>query len=190
MLPGREWFRVLLDVAILFVKRNKLSEEKIFSVHWVHPVYVLVSWYMCQGASLTWRSDFNSTDGFRYRLWWVRLYLLIAIKIVVCLPSKNFGGNYVTSHVFLSFILIFCWKCPLGRLMPGYQLLWVTFHRVPLCMCVCACVIFIVSSGINFFALSNKLSYYNLFHTHWVYPCLGLQKSPWIKICHYPCGNR
>jgi hypothetical protein len=35
-----------------------------------------------------------------------RLYLFIGIKVVVCLPSKNIGGNDVTSCVFVSLILV------------------------------------------------------------------------------------
>jgi hypothetical protein len=41
-----------------------------------------------------------------------------------------------------------------------------------LCVWVCACVIFIVSSCVNFFALSNTFSYSKLFHTHWANPLL------------------
>jgi hypothetical protein len=52
------------------------------------------------------RNDFNSSDHFRHRIWWNRLYLYIGIKVVVCLPSKNFGENDVTSRVFLSLVLV------------------------------------------------------------------------------------
>jgi hypothetical protein len=52
------------------------------------------------------RNGFNSSDSFRHRLWWIRLYLFIGINLVACLPSKNFGGIGVTSHVFLSLILV------------------------------------------------------------------------------------
>jgi hypothetical protein len=52
------------------------------------------------------RNDFISSDCFKHSLWWIGLYLLIGIKVVVCLPSKNFGGNVVTSHVFLSLIIV------------------------------------------------------------------------------------
>jgi hypothetical protein len=47
------------------------------------------------------RNDYHSSDHFRHRLWWIRLYLFIGIKVVVCFPSKNIGGNNVTSCVFL-----------------------------------------------------------------------------------------
>jgi hypothetical protein len=51
------------------------------------------------------RNDFNSSDHFRHRLGWIRLYLFIGIKVVVCLPPKNIGENDVTSRVFLSLML-------------------------------------------------------------------------------------
>jgi hypothetical protein len=51
------------------------------------------------------RNDFNSSDGFRHRLWWIRVYFFIGIKVVVCLLSKNIGGNDVTARVFLSVML-------------------------------------------------------------------------------------
>jgi hypothetical protein len=40
------------------------------------------------------------------RDWCIRLYFFIGIKVVVCLPSKNFGGNDATSCVFLNLILV------------------------------------------------------------------------------------
>jgi hypothetical protein len=52
------------------------------------------------------RNDFNSSDYFRHRLWWIRAYLLIGIKVIVCLLSKNIGGNDVTSRVFLSLMFL------------------------------------------------------------------------------------
>jgi hypothetical protein len=42
------------------------------------------------------RNDFNSSDGFRHTLSWIRVYFFIDIKVVVCLLSKNIGGNDVT----------------------------------------------------------------------------------------------
>jgi hypothetical protein len=33
--------------------------------------------------------------------WWIRISFLFGIKVVVCLLSKNIGGNDVTSSVFL-----------------------------------------------------------------------------------------
>jgi hypothetical protein len=32
-------------------------------------------------------NDFNSNDSCRQRLWWISLYLVIYIKVVVCVPS-------------------------------------------------------------------------------------------------------
>jgi hypothetical protein len=49
--------------------------------------------------------DFNSSDGFRHKPWWITLYVFICINMAVCLPSKNIVGNDVTSHIFLSLIL-------------------------------------------------------------------------------------
>jgi hypothetical protein len=46
------------------------------------------------------RNDFNYSDGFRHRLWWIRVYFFIGIEVVLCLLSKNICGNDVTSHVF------------------------------------------------------------------------------------------
>jgi hypothetical protein len=51
------------------------------------------------------RNDFNSSDCFRHRLWWIRVSFLNGIKVVVCLLSKNIGGNDVTSRVFLTLML-------------------------------------------------------------------------------------
>jgi hypothetical protein len=51
------------------------------------------------------RNDFNSSDGFRHRLWWIRVYFFTGIKVVICLLSKNIGGNDVTSFVLLSLML-------------------------------------------------------------------------------------
>jgi hypothetical protein len=51
------------------------------------------------------RNDFNSSDLFRHRLWWIRLCFFIGIKVVVRFPSKNIYGNDVTSLVFLILIL-------------------------------------------------------------------------------------
>jgi hypothetical protein len=51
------------------------------------------------------QNDFNSSDRFRHRHWWIRVSFLIAIKVVVYLLSKNIGGNDVTSRVFLSLML-------------------------------------------------------------------------------------
>jgi hypothetical protein len=42
----------LLNVAILKINHDLLSEEEIFSIHWICPVYIQVSWYMCPCASL------------------------------------------------------------------------------------------------------------------------------------------
>jgi hypothetical protein len=153
------------------------------------------------------RIVFNSSDGFRHWLW-IRLSLFIGIKVVVCLPSKTIGGTDVNSRVFLSLILK-CWKCPLSRLTPGFQLLQITFNMpwihagflgVCVCVCVflpvclsffvcmclslCLCLIFVVSSCINFFALSHTFSYYNYFTLIEYICCIGMQKSPWIKIYH------
>jgi hypothetical protein len=51
------------------------------------------------------RNDFNSSDCFRHRLWWIRVSFLIGIKVVVYLLSENIGGNDITSRVFLSLML-------------------------------------------------------------------------------------
>jgi hypothetical protein len=51
------------------------------------------------------RNDFSSRDGFRHRLWWIRVYFFTGIKVVICLLSKNIGGNDVTSFVLLSLML-------------------------------------------------------------------------------------
>jgi hypothetical protein len=51
------------------------------------------------------RNDFNSSDRFRDRFWWIRVNFLLDIKVVVCFLSKNIGGNDVSSHVFLIFML-------------------------------------------------------------------------------------
>jgi hypothetical protein len=51
------------------------------------------------------RNYLNSSDRFRHRLWWIRIFFLIGIKEVVCLLSKNFGGNDVTLRIFLSLML-------------------------------------------------------------------------------------
>jgi hypothetical protein len=47
------------------------------------------------------RNDFNSNDGFRRRLWCIRVYFIISLKVVVSVLSKNMGGKYVTSRVLL-----------------------------------------------------------------------------------------
>jgi hypothetical protein len=44
-------------------------------------------------------------DDFRHRLWWIMVYFFIGVKVVICLLSKNNGGNDVTSHVLLSLML-------------------------------------------------------------------------------------
>jgi hypothetical protein len=40
----------------------------------------------------------------------IRVYLFIFIKVVVCLLSKNIGGNDLTSHVLLSLMLFYVFK--------------------------------------------------------------------------------
>jgi hypothetical protein len=52
------------------------------------------------------RNDFNSSDCFRHRFWWIRVSFLIGIEVVVCILSKNIGGNDVTSHAFLCLVLL------------------------------------------------------------------------------------
>jgi hypothetical protein len=51
------------------------------------------------------KNDFNFSDGFRHRLFWIRVYFFIGIKVVICLLSKNIGGYDVTSPVFLNLML-------------------------------------------------------------------------------------
>jgi hypothetical protein len=51
------------------------------------------------------RNDFKSSDHCSTD-WWIRIYLFIGIKEVVCFRSKKFGGKDVTSCVFLSLILV------------------------------------------------------------------------------------
>jgi hypothetical protein len=51
------------------------------------------------------KKDFNSSDCFRHRLWWITLYLFICINVAVCLPSKNISEIDVTSHIFLILVL-------------------------------------------------------------------------------------
>jgi hypothetical protein len=51
------------------------------------------------------RNDFNFSDHFRHRLRWFRDSFLIGIKVVVCLLSKNIGGNDEASRVFLNLML-------------------------------------------------------------------------------------
>jgi hypothetical protein len=51
------------------------------------------------------KNDFNSSDGFRHRLWWIKVYFFTGIKVVICLLSKNIGGNDVTSHVLQGLML-------------------------------------------------------------------------------------
>jgi hypothetical protein len=45
------------------------------------------------------RNNFNSSDGLRHRLCWIRVHFFIGIKVVVCPLSKIIGGN-VSSHMF------------------------------------------------------------------------------------------
>jgi hypothetical protein len=63
-----------------------------------HDTYVHVHLWLA-------RNYLNSSDRFRHRLWWIRIFFLIGIKEVVCLLSKNFGGNDVTLRIFLSLML-------------------------------------------------------------------------------------
>jgi hypothetical protein len=51
------------------------------------------------------KNDSNSSDHFRHRFWWIRVSFLIGIEVVVCLLSKNIGGNDVTSRGFLCLML-------------------------------------------------------------------------------------
>jgi hypothetical protein len=51
------------------------------------------------------RNDFNSSDGFRHRVWWIRVYFLIGIKVVVCLLSKEIGESDVSTRVLLSLMV-------------------------------------------------------------------------------------
>jgi hypothetical protein len=51
------------------------------------------------------RNDFNSSDGFRHRLWWISVYFFIGIKELIYFLFKNIGGKDVTSWVFLSLML-------------------------------------------------------------------------------------
>jgi hypothetical protein len=41
-------------------------------------------------------NDFNYSDGFMHRLWWISTYFFIGIKVVVYIPSKDLVGNDVT----------------------------------------------------------------------------------------------
>jgi hypothetical protein len=51
------------------------------------------------------RNELKVSDCFRHRLWWIRVSFFIDIKVVVYVLSKIFGGNDVTSRVFLSLML-------------------------------------------------------------------------------------
>jgi hypothetical protein len=136
--------------------------------------------------------DFNSSDCFRPRLRSITLWLFLCINMAVGLPSKNLGGNDVTSHIFPSMILFqvldiipsvaLCQDVQL--LLATLTLLWLWTDFVSFCMClsvcvcvcvcVCACVflwaIFLVCKCVNFFACSNKFSQYKLYPTPFVYP--------------------
>jgi hypothetical protein len=109
------------------------------------------------------RNDFNSSDHFRHRLWWIRVSFLIGIKVVVCLLSKNFGGNDVTSHVFLSLMLFEVIKVSSLEGNPRISAIAGNSTCIEYRQLSCVCggvggVILVVSECINFFALSNKFS--------------------------------
>jgi hypothetical protein len=51
-------------------------------------------------------NDFNYSDCFTHRLWWISAYFFTGLKVVVYLPSKDIVRNDVTSCIFLSWIMV------------------------------------------------------------------------------------
>jgi hypothetical protein len=76
---------------------------------------------------LAW-NDFNSSDGFRHRLWWIRVYVFICINVITYLLSKNIGGNNATSSVLLIWCFFKYWRCLHIMVMLEFKILWLTFH--------------------------------------------------------------
>ena len=82
-------------------------------------------------------NDFNYSDGFTHRLWWICAYFFIGLKVVVYLPSKDIVGNSVTSCIFHVFM------------KPGISaIVLISPHasRIGVCVCVCVCVCVFVSA--------------------------------------------
>jgi hypothetical protein len=90
------------------------------------------------------KNDFNYSDGFPHRLWWISAYFFILLKVVVYLPFKDIVGNDDTSCIFL---LFWDMKVSAHSVNPGISaIVLITPHAHTTGVFVCVCVYVFVCS--------------------------------------------
>jgi hypothetical protein len=135
---------VWLKVAIPKISCDNLSGEEMYSIHWICPVCVPRSSDIYPCASLACSNDFNYSDGFVHRLWWISADFFIGLKVVVYIPSKDIVGNDVTSWIFVSEWLFWDMKVSTHSSNPGISAIGLISPHASrqgcVCVCVCVCV--------------------------------------------------
>jgi hypothetical protein len=89
-------------------------------------------------------NDFNYSDGFPHRLWWISAYFFIGLKVVVYLPSKDIVGKDVTSYIFLSWMIILSHESvpTFGKPRDFTYCAYLSScsQDIGVCVCVCFCM--------------------------------------------------
>jgi hypothetical protein len=129
----------------VFGLSNKSLYDTLFPTNWVYPLFRHACDSLNQNLSLTLRMDGVLQDILVFRDFWSGSTLYF---------SRWKLRIHIQDNIRISLICV----CV----------------SVSVCLCVCVAVFLCVcnillSSCINFFALSNTFLYYKLFHTHWVY---------------------
>jgi hypothetical protein len=142
MLPGSHLFRY--GSTLLFQRSGVticLVRKCTAFIEYVHCMFEdLEIWIHVHQWLAT--NDFNYSDGYMHRLWWISPYFFIGIKVVVYLPSRDIVGNDVTSRIFLSWMIIFRSESVHTFGQPTISAIVLISHapRTGVCVCVCVCV--------------------------------------------------